>query len=47
MGAKKGLTLSEIAQIIYKEDEDDKSILNVIASRAAILTMNNQIEEQK
>jgi len=47
MGAKKGLTLSEIAQIIYKEDGDDRSILNDIASRAAILTKNNQILEEE
>ena len=37
MGAEKGLTLYEIAQILYKEDEDEKSILNNLISRAAIL----------
>ncbi len=55
MGAEAGLTLYEIgffgdfkfigykAQLIYKEDEDEKSILNDIASRAAILTKNNEM----
>ena len=49
MGAKAGLTLLEIAQLIYLEDEDSKSILNDLASRAAILTKNEQnyIKETK
>lgn len=42
MGAKAKLNLLEIAQLIYLEDEDSKSILNDLASRAAILTKNEE-----
>ena len=36
-GAAAGLTLHQIASIIYKEEEDDASVLNNIVNKAEFL----------
>lgn len=46
-GAEQGLSLFEIAGIIYKEDEDDVSVLNDLVEKALFLSKNDNLQQQK